>query len=269
MTAKPMSARSPLPASSGATLAITVVHALSLSLPVWAQSPVQSTTSSIPTPSYPTSQQIEVERARIDGERKAMFSDDNPHTRNTPNTFPTIAAPQPSQIDIEALVRRYEGTAQPRGVGDDLMVFASFSMPTESLKQLVSTVAKVGGSVVLRGFKNNSYRQTVQAIAALGEASASVSIHPKAFAQYKITAVPAFVIARLDPAEQLDAQGCALPETYAAIAGDVSLDYALAEIAKRSPAMSDLAQRYLRQLGKGGASDALGNSSMGSLGSVR
>lgn len=227
------------------------VNALLLPCPALAQSATTDGSSPIPgvAPVFPTGQTLEAERARIESERKTMFSDDNPQALHAPNAFPAIDAPQARQIDIEDLLRRYEGKAQARSNGDDLMVFASFSMPTESLKQLVTSVAKVGGSVVLRGFKNNSYRQTVQAIAALGEARTSVNIHPKAFAQYKVTAVPAFVIARKDATDKLDAQGCALPETYAAIAGDVSLDYALSEIAKRSPAMSDLAQRYLRPLG--------------------
>ena len=49
-------------------------------------------------------------------------------------------------------------------------------------------------------------------------------------------------------AEALDEQGCALPDTYVSVAGDVSLDYALDALAQRSKAFSALASRYLATL---------------------
>ncbi len=53
--------------------------------------------------------------------------------------------------------------------------------------------------------------------------------------------------------ETLDTDGCSLPENFVAISGDVSLAYALQEMASRSavltPDLSALATRYLRQMG--------------------
>ena len=195
---------------------------------------------------YPNDARIQSEMARIEVERKPLFGDDHLVTRNPVNVFPNIAAPPPGQIDIEALAKRYETQAVARGSADDLLVFASFSMPIASLKALVASVSRVGGSVVLRGFKNNSYRETVNAIAALGEASASVAVNPNAFEKYRITSVPVVLLAKMTAAEPLDADGCALPDNYAAIAGDVSLAYALQQISTRAPQFRAVAERYLR-----------------------
>ena len=203
-----------------------------------------------PQTRYPNDARIQDELKRIEIERKPMFADDLPATRNPVNVFPNIGSPPGGQIDIEALAKRYEGRAVARGSADDLMVFASFSMPMASLKALVADVSRVGGSVVLRGFKNNSYRETVKAIAALGEGSASIVV---AFEKYRITSVPVALLAKMNEAELLDVDGCALPDNFAAIAGDVSLKYALQEISTRSPQFRALAERYLRLTGQGEA----------------
>ena len=110
----------------------------------------------------------------------------------------------------------------------------------------------MGSEMCIRD-RNDSYRQTLQAIAALGVPTASVSVNPKAFDQYQIMAVPAFVLAKRSATETLDTNGCSLPESFVAISGDVALDYALREMASRSaakaPDLSALATRYLRQMG--------------------
>ena len=51
-----------------------------------------------------------------------------------------------------------------------------------------------------------------------------------------------------DPLNQLDQDGCAAPGTYVSVAGDVSLDYALDAITKRSTQFAELASHYNRQL---------------------
>jgi len=212
-------------------------------------------------PAYPNSEQIKSEEVEIERARKLLFSDDNAATNNAPSNFPKVPDALPNQIDIEALAKRYQNKAQAAVRADDLVVFASFSMPTESLRTLVISVTKLGGSVALRGFKNDSYRQTLQAIAALGVPSASISVNPKAFDQYQITAVPTFVLTKRSAQEALDANGCSLAESFVAISGDVSLAYALRQIAERpsaqspkplqatTPTWSALAERYLRQMG--------------------
>lgn len=190
---------------------------------------------------------IERERQRVERDRKPLFDPDNPATRNAGNSFPNVPTPDRAGIDIEALARQYEQKSAARRT-DELMVFASFTMPRESLRRLVSQARQVGAAVVLRGFKNNSLKETAQAIEALGEPGGNVLINPKAFTQYKVKAVPTLVLASAATIDQVDREGCALPEHYVAVSGDVSLDYALDEIARRAPSFEPVAARYLRQI---------------------
>lgn len=198
-------------------------------------------------PALPSSAAVQGEMKRIEAERKAMFDPNNPATKNAKNAFPNVPTPEVSNVDIQALAKRYEQRAQARRT-DDLMVFVSFTMPPESLKRIVAQVNKVGGTVVLNGFKDNSWKATAVAIKDLGEKSGNVVVNPNAFTKYKIKAVPVTVLTKPEAIDQLDGEGCALPDTYAAVAGDVSLDYAMDEIAQRDRRFSDLAQRYARQL---------------------
>lgn len=193
----------------------------------------------------PVPERLSREQARIEAERKVMFAD--PSLEGASNVFPNIPTPAPGEVDIEALAKRYEAKAVSYRA-DDLLIFASFSMPSESLKRLVDSANRVGGAVILRGFKNNSYKATAKALHDLGVQQGNVMVNPDAFDKYKIAAVPTMVLTKPDAIDQLDARGCALPDTYVAIAGDVTLDYALDEITRRSSEFKPLASRYLRQL---------------------
>jgi conjugal transfer pilus assembly protein TrbC len=195
----------------------------------------------------PRSADIERERQRVEQDRKALFDAGNPATRNAGNAFPKVPTPDRSGIDIEALARQYEQKSAARRT-DELMVFASFTMPEASLRRLVSQARQVGAAVVLRGFKNNSLTETAQAIQALGEPGGNVLVNPNAFTKYQVKAVPTLVLANATTIDQVDREGCALPEHYVAVSGDVSLDYALDEIARRAPGFEPVATRYLRQI---------------------
>lgn len=199
----------------------------------------------------PSGAALEIERRRIESERKAMFADDNAATKNAPNTFPDIATPERSGIDLESLAKRYEGKASARKT-DGLMVFASFTMPELTLKKLIADANRAGGVVVLRGFKDGSLKNTAEAVSKLGEAAGNVQINPEAFKKYRINAVPAVVLVKPDGQELVDDEGCALPDNYVMVAGDVGLGYALDDISQRSLEFGEIATRYGRPL-KGGA----------------
>ncbi|KVM89635.1 conjugal transfer protein [Burkholderia stagnalis] len=193
----------------------------------------------------PADDRIRAEQARIERERKQMFGDVQP----APNVFPNIATPSPSRIDPLTIARRYQERAGQRRQ-EELLAFASLSMPAESLKRLIRDTARVGGVVVLRGFKDRSFKATAAAIQALGVDTSAVQINPNAFKQYRVSAVPAIVLVKADHVLDLDAEGCALPENFAGISGDVTLPYSLREIARRSPAYQSLATRMLASLGE-------------------
>ena len=195
----------------------------------------------------PSGAALNTEMERIEGERKAMFDEDNLASKSVPNTFPNIATPERSGIDIESLAKRYEMKAVDRKT-DGLMVFASFTMPAPTLKRLIADTYKAGGVVVFRGFKDGSLKNTAFAVSALGEAAGNVQINPEAFKKYRVNAVPAVVLVKPEGQELVDNEGCALPDKYVMVAGDVGLGYALDNIAQRSLDFGDIAVRYGRPL---------------------
>ncbi|WP_459203443.1 type-F conjugative transfer system pilin assembly protein TrbC (plasmid) [Ralstonia pseudosolanacearum] len=195
----------------------------------------------------PSAVDIDRERRKVERDRKAMFDPENPATKSAANVFPNVPTPERAGIDIEALAKQYEQRAAARKM-EDLMIFASFTMPRESLKRLVSQANRVGASVVLRGFKNNSVKETSLAINELGEQTGNVLVNPNAFTKYKVNAVPTFVLAKAATIDQVDNEGCALPDNFAAVSGDVSLDYALDEIVRRVPKFGQVASRYIQQI---------------------
>lgn len=199
----------------------------------------------------PSDADIERQVRNIDAERKAMFDQANPASQPGTNSFPSIDTPPASQVDLEALARRYERKVDARQA-DGLMVFASFSMPAQSLKRLLADANRSGAVMVLRGFMDGSIKSTTLAVGALGESDGNIQINPEAFTKYRISAVPAVVLVKSGAAELVGNDGCALPDNYVMVSGDVTLAYALAEIERRSAAFRDIASRYLRPLGGGG-----------------
>lgn len=106
---------------------------------------------------------------------------------------------QAKSIDVDALMRDYN-TVQttPDSLSasrDSVFIFVSFSMPPESLKEWISDATKIGAPVVLRGFIDNSFKQTVSAVKAIVPTyQGGIEIDPKAFEKYHIGQVPAVVI---------------------------------------------------------------------------
>ena len=103
-----------------------------------------------------------------------------------------------------------ESVEVKRDVTSKILVFISLSMPPESLKMLFTEAEQQKAMLVLRGLKNNSFKETEQV---LRELSVSASIDPNLFDKYQITAVPTFVYLKNDE--------------NVTLSGNVSLSYAL------------------------------------------
>jgi conjugal transfer pilus assembly protein TrbC len=196
---------------------------------------------------FPSDKAIADRQKENEPARKSLF--DHPELTKAPNSFPSIDTPQIKQSlpDIEALARAYKPLPRNQ-TQDELFVFASFTMPKESLKRLLIDSSRAGAVVVFRGFKNNSMVQTTNAIAEFQNNQVNAVVNPNAFVKYKISAVPAVVLVKPEAVDAVDEEGCALPNAYAAAVGDATLDYSLAHIAKTSPSFSTTAQRYVNLL---------------------
>ena len=186
---------------------------------------------------------ITQEMERIESERKTMF---NQPTQEGKASFPRVANPAPSAaVDLESVVKQYQARASipPQ---DDVYVFASFTMPPGSLKRLVDDAARIGATVIFRGFKNNSMRETAQVLATYKNDRVHAVVNPLAFTKYRVNAVPTVALLLPQAKERMDSEGHAHPETYAAVLGDVPLEYGLEHIAQSQPAFKLIAQRYLK-----------------------
>ena len=117
-------------------------------------------------------------------------------------------------------------------------VFASFSMPTASLRSLIEQGELAGVPIVIRGLVNNSIEDTMQAVHSLyteGERQESGAvIDPTLFERFSVTQVPTVVVAEA-AAGQCSPESCPVPR-HTKIAGDVPLRYSLDRIALAEPA---------------------------------
>jgi conjugal transfer pilus assembly protein TrbC len=142
--------------------------------------------------------------------------------------------------DIEALVRKHTGTATPsreQPVQSALRVFVTLDMPAASLKGLADQAARSGAVLVLRGLKNGSMRTTLTTVQALiGDRQVAWQIDPEAFKHFGVERAPTFVLLTGGTA------------SFVAVAGDVSLDFALHAMVRQAPAASPYAQPFLTRL---------------------
>ncbi len=145
--------------------------------------------------------------------------------------------------------------------GATLRIFVTLTMPAGSLERLVEQAEHAGAVLVLRGLHRQSMRETLAAVNALiGTRRVQWLIDPEAFEHYRIQVAPSFVLtpaadsasmqAKLstDNGEQCETAICREPAHFVRVAGDVSLDYALEFMARRSPQAAEQSRSYLRRL---------------------
>lgn len=221
--------------------------------------------------SAPTVTDADIERAKqaqpiiseqdIERAQKKYRMPDDAELRRAPiPSTPNIdALPRPGvarPLDLEAIAKGYENSAdamaqaQAWNNGPGLLIFISFSMPEATLKRLVEQAARAQASLVIRGLVNGSLRYTVARTQALiGNRQLAVQIDPQAFDRFAIKATPSFVLVRDGAKPASCASGACLPaDTFAATAGDVSLDYALEHIQRAAPKFSADAARFLKRI---------------------
>ncbi|EPB5915856.1 type-F conjugative transfer system pilin assembly protein TrbC [Citrobacter amalonaticus] len=136
---------------------------------------------------------------------------------------PRPAAPQ-DQMFLDAQAQQFRQAMQPgeRPV-DAAMVFVSFSMPPDELKQRLQDAAALNIPVVIRGMVNGDMRATANAVAGLVKESntGGVQIDPTTFRKYDITAVPVLIVACGNQGDKVDR-----------LQGDLTLHQALKRVAE-------------------------------------
>lgn len=161
-------------------------------------------------------------------------------------------APGAQAPDLSAVARGFRDQVNqsladsPLKLGPGLLVFVSFSLPEPTLHRLIDQAARIGGTLILRGFIDGSMQATALRVRELiGNRQVGFQIDPQMFDKYGVTVAPTFVVVNGSDAEGCKGTACAKTEKFAAVAGDVSVDYALEHVAKQSPVMRPAATKLL------------------------
>lgn len=120
-------------------------------------------------------------------------------------------------------------------------IFVSFGVPESVLLNLDKVARKIGAKLVIRGLKNNSFKETISTIKAMNESHSSdtsqsgvvIDIDPKAFEEFGVHAVPSFVLSN--------------GHKFDKIVGNLSIPYVLGKFAD-SGDLKDEAKQFLNRL---------------------
>lgn len=114
----------------------------------------------------------------------------------------------------------------------ELMIFVSLSMPPSVLRSLAEQAKESGATLVLRGMKRASLKETRAAILDIGAHNANWMIQPGLFEAFTVKSVPTFVLAN-PQSGNLQEDGCAPESTFVSVAGVQSVEAALRQMARR------------------------------------
>lgn len=134
-----------------------------------------------------------------------------------------------TELQDKALAPHAQHTQSQRSSG--LYVFVSFSLGETALLNLAQEAKIYGATLVLRGFKDGSYAQTVQSLQKIIlETGQGVLIDPELFSLFSVTAVPTYVLSKPFP---LQAQEHTYTPLHDRLQGYVSIHYVLEVFAKK------------------------------------
>lgn len=133
-------------------------------------------------------------------------------------------------IDFDEIVGGAVSNGGDAGKAPQLIVFASLSMPEQSLKRLIRDTSKAGGTVVFNGFPDNSmkaFQQGIMKVVEKDAAYANIGIDPRLFRAFDVKSVPV-VVAVTSDFDLCDGFNCKtrLPP-YDKMSGNVTLGFAL------------------------------------------
>lgn len=156
---------------------------------------------------------------------------------------------QATKADFLAMVRpgqQQEAPAANPSPNGDLMIFVSLTMPDGMLEQYAAQAKRFNATLVLRGFVDDKLSSTRETLARLNRSGAQWDISPEPFKTFKIDKVPAIVLSTATDSSIME-DGCAHPEAYTAIFGDLPVIDALDKMSLRGQKnIAVLAKRRLQ-----------------------
>lgn len=157
-------------------------------------------------------------------------------------------------IDFDQMLAASTDLEASDKAAPQLIVFASLSMPEQSLKKLIRDTAKAGGTVVFNGFPGNSmkaFQQGIMKVVDNQDAYGSIGIDPRLFRAFDVTAVPAIVVVTSD-FELCDGFDCRTTvPPFDRMTGNVPLEYALETFVDGRGPGSAIAGQALSRLKRG------------------
>ena len=168
-------------------------------------------------------------------------------------------------IDLEKMMTQYHEAAQPKKpeisdsdqfefVSGRAYLFVSASIPKEAMKSLLEEAGRLGVVVLFNGVIGENplhFKETQTYLSGLKLRNyVDVKIHPPAFEKFKITQVPAIVVASEDVDARLDEQGCADPRDFDIIKGDIKVGWSIEKIYtdSQSDDIKKVAERYMKAI---------------------
>lgn len=116
---------------------------------------------------------------------------------------PALAIPEFSKNSNQQVEKKTQGTGTDKedktqlSSEPEILVFVSLSLPKESLIALAKDAQMHNAKLIIRGVKNNSFKEMLKAIQSLGkELEGAIEVNPELFKEYKVTAVPTFVLVK-------------------------------------------------------------------------
>lgn len=170
-------------------------------------------------------------RQETDKQREAAVRAATQATANLERLDRTaLPAGSKGPVDFDDVIKGATASLNAERGAPMLMVFASLSMPPQSLKRLIEDTAKAGGVVLFRGFPNNDMKQFATALGRVIDDKTlygNIGIDPRLFRAYNVQVVPAYVVSSsdFDVCDGLDCKTIAPP--FDRMVGNVTLDYAL------------------------------------------
>lgn len=210
--------------------------------------------SALPQTSMPSDEALkkamDAARAKAATALDSAASQAQPSTVTPQRIVPDFSNSPAGGVDPARIAEQYRTLGKPAETDNpELIVFVSLSMPEESLKRIGEQAKRAGAVVAFRGLKyglrNGGWNRSMEALKPVADTGADVQIHPELFARYNVRSVPTLVVASSPK------QGCqedACEAQSAAVAGDVSLDYALDHLADRRDEIGRIARERLKRL---------------------
>lgn len=134
-------------------------------------------------------------------------------------------------------------------------LFVSSSIPPETMRNLMHDASQLGITVFFNGnidekdpLKFSKMKDYLTGLKL--KSFVDIKVHPPAFTKFKITQVPAIVVAAEDVDSRLDENGCADPKDFDIIRGDVKLGWAVEKIytESKSDEIKNIASQYMEKI---------------------